>query len=401
MTRKDFIKNLATLGVAAPFLSTLLSACKKEDFFKDFEVNFNGKVLIIGAGAAGLMAGYIFQRQGIDFEIIEASNVFGGRVKKIEDFADFPIDLGAEWIHTDPSILAKLINDSKVDANIEIITYNPQTFSFWKNDKLRKGNIASNFYSEHKFKNSTWYDYFDQYIVPSISDKIVYNTPITEIDYSGNKVVATASDGHSYEADKILITVPLSILKADLIQFRPELPTDKVDVLESIDFPAGLKVFIEFSERFYPDITYMGGILSALTGSNGQKIFYDAAFGKESNRNILGLFTVGEPAEVYAQMTNNEEIISYILDELDEIFDGKASANYQKHVIQHWSKEPHIQGSYSHFQESFRPAIETLAAPIDNKVYFAGEAINQNGNTATVHGAAESAYLVLEKLLKG
>jgi protoporphyrinogen oxidase len=53
------------------------------------------KILIVGAGAAGITAGHALSEKGIDFEILEASSVHGGRVKKDADFADFPIDLGA------------------------------------------------------------------------------------------------------------------------------------------------------------------------------------------------------------------------------------------------------------------------------------------------------------------
>ena len=169
------------------FISTL-SSCKKNDIsYPEFEVNFSGKVTIIGAGAAGLTAGYILNRYNIDFEILEASDKFGGRVKEIEGFADFPIDLGAEWIHTHPSILAKLINDTSVDASIDIINYSPETLYIWDNGKLKKRNFFTNFYGERKFKKTTWYSFFDDYIVPAVYDKIIFNSPVNEINYTNDK----------------------------------------------------------------------------------------------------------------------------------------------------------------------------------------------------------------------
>ncbi len=393
MDRKEFLKNMGIFGLGLPFFSTLLKSCSKEDLFYDeFGVNFNGKITIIGAGAAGLTAGYILQRHNIDFEIIEAAADFGGRVKKTDDFADFPIDLGGEWIHTDPSILTTLINDQTVDASIDIINYNPKTISLWKNNKLKKRNIVSHFYSEHKFKSSTWYDFFDQFIVPSIRDKIILNSPVTSIDYSGDRVEIKTTNDATYTADKVLVTVPIKILQTDMITFQPELPSRKVEAINSIDIPPILKVFIEFSERFYPDIIQLGRLWS-------DDLYYDAAFGKDSSRNILGLFAIGERGERYGPMTSEDDIIKGVLEELDEIFDGKASATYQKHVIQNWTQEPFIQGSYSHFQESANRTIETLVEPVDNRIYFAGEAC-VDGDTSTVHGAGESAYQVVEEMLK-
>lgn len=395
MNRKDFLKNFATLAVATPFMSSLLASCSKKgiDFYPEMDVNFNGKIIIIGAGAAGLIAGHILNRYGIDFQIIEASSVYGGRVKKIDGFADFPIDLGAEWIHTDPSILAKLLNDPTVDANIETIVYNPETISVWKNGKLRKRNFASNFYSEYKFKSTTWYDFFDQFIVPDISDKITYNSPITEIDYSGDKVIVIDNNNNTYEADKVISTTSLTILKDNLIDFQPSLPSDKVAALDQVYFPDGIKVFIEFSERFYPDMTNMGGLISG-----GDTIYYDAAFKKDSNKNILALFSVSDTTSVYTDLESDDAVISKVLGELDEIFDGKASETYIKHVVQNWSKEPYIRGSYSHYEDY--SAVDVLQRPLDNKVYFAGEAFGGDSQS-TVHGAGETAYQVLEEILKG
>lgn len=400
MTRKDFIKNLAAIGIGAPLMASLFTSCDKENmqFYEDLDVNFSGKVLIIGAGAAGLMAGHILQKYNIDFQIIEASSVFGGRVKKVENFADFPIDLGAEWIHTEPSILAKLLNDPSNDMTIETIVYNPQTISIWKKGKLRKRNIISNFYSEYKFKNSTWYDFFDQFIVPDISDKIIYNSPVKEIDYSRSGVLVKNSANETFSADKVIVTVPLTILKNDFISFNPTLPQEKIDALDDVDMPDGIKVFIEFSERFYPDITHIGGLAEYNDDSNGELLYYDAAFNKDSDKNILGLFTVGSLATAYAGLESNEAIINKILTELDEIFDGKASQYYQNHIIQNWSKEPFIQGSYSHYDNY--DAQDILAQPIDNKVYFAGEALSSDSQ-ATVHGAGETAYDVVGTILKG
>lgn len=385
---------MAAIGVASPFIATLLSSCTKKDaFFQDVEINFRGKVLVIGAGAAGLTAGHILQQKNIDFEILEATSIHGGRVKKAADFVDFPIDLGGEWIHTDPAILNTLLNNTQAEANIDIITYHPQAISVWKNGKLKKRNFASNFYKEYKFKSSTWFDFFDEWIVPGIQDRIQYNRPVNDINYEGEKVRVKTSTGEVYEADKVLITVPITILQNGFIHFSPSLPNEKVTAIEQESMPDGLKVFIEFSEKFYPDVVVFDGLLKGAI--NADHLYYDAAFGKESERHVFALFTVGEPAEKYTSLQTEAAILELVMSELDAMFDGKASEHYLQHVIQNWSAEPFIQGSYSYGEAS----VETLSAAVDDKIYFAGEAMNTRGNTATVHGAGESAYLALEKML--
>ncbi len=396
MNKREFLRNFATVGIGTTLMSSLLSSCSKSiEFFQDFDINFNGNVLVIGAGAAGITAGHILHKKGIDFQILEASSIHGGRVKKANNFVDFPIDLGGEWIHTDPSILAKLINDKQSNASIDIINYNPQTISIWKNQKLRKRNFASYFYSEHKFKSTTWYDFFNEYMIPNIQDKITYNSPVTEINYTSKKIIVNTTNDDVYKADKILITVPIKILQNGFINFTPSLPKEKLEAINAEYMPDGIKVFIEFSQKFYPDILMFGNLLEA--ANNSEHTYYDAAFGKETDRNVFALFAVGEMATKYTSMGSDEAIFNKIMEELDTIFEGQASQYYIKHIIQNWSKEPFIQGSYSNGYGS----PEALASPINDQIYFAGEATAPNGNTSTVHGAAESAYAAVEKMLMG
>lgn len=400
MTRIEFIKKLMVMGVGLPSASALLSSCDNSTISDlNFEKNFNGKVLVIGAGAAGLTAAYLLNRSGIDVQVIEAAADFGGRVKKNTELADFPIDLGGEWIHTDPKVLAEILSDPSVDADVEIVTYNPQSiYNYKENGKLKKQNWAKNFYSEYKFKRTTWYGFFEKHIVPSISDKIALNSPVENIDYSNDKVVVTTTNGNSYEADKVIITVPVKILQSDIISFSPALPSDKTEAINNIDMPDGLKAFIEFKERFYPDILLFGNLFAALTQEN--KIYYDAAFRKDSDRHVLGLFSVGDAAKEFTQLKDDQAVVDEILRQLDEIFDGKASKNYVNHVVQNWSKEPYIQGSYSYdYYGSRNRIIETIVEPVNNQLFFAGEALSID-NGSTVHGAALSAYDAVEALLK-
>lgn len=66
-------------------------------------------------------------------------------------------------------------------------------------------------------------------------------------------------------------------------------------------------------------------------------------------------------------------LINYILNELDEIFDEKASLNYIKHISQNWNKEPFINGAYVYDHESWR-TMRKLGKSVHNKVFFAGAA---------------------------
>lgn len=130
MKRRDFIRQSTFVSVAGLLVpSSLISACEKELLFDD--LNYSGHVIIVGAGAAGLYAGFILKSKGISFTILEASNQIGGRMGKLEGFADYPIDTGAQWLHGKNNILGDLIK--KTDTKI---TLDNSELSYWFEDEI-------------------------------------------------------------------------------------------------------------------------------------------------------------------------------------------------------------------------------------------------------------------------
>ena len=57
------------------------------------------RVLVVGAGIAGLSAAYHLEAAGIESTVLEARERIGGRVWTDRDFADIPVEFGAELIH--------------------------------------------------------------------------------------------------------------------------------------------------------------------------------------------------------------------------------------------------------------------------------------------------------------
>lgn len=363
MTRKEFIKMCGILGISLPFTSTLLS-CKKDD-----DIKINGKVLVIGAGVGGLSAGYLLNQKGIDFEILEASSQHGGRIRINTDFADFPIPLGAEWIETNLDIFDKIINDSSVNVNVQTFADAP----------------------DYKFLNSSWFNFFEQYVVPSISNKISYNTIVQSIDYSGDKVIVSTSNGQKI-ADKVIVSVPVQILKDEDISFTPSLPQSKINAINNIKIWEGFKAFFEFSTNFYGD----GQEFTINPASDGEKLYYDATFGQNSTKNILGLFVVGKPAQDYVSRTGND-LKNFILTELDTIFSNQATPNYVNHITQNWNAEPFIKSGYITDYANWQ-VIRELGKSVNNKVYFAGGAYTSGEDWVSVHAAALSAKSVVNEI---
>lgn len=183
------------------------------------------------------------------------------------------------------------------------------------------------------------------------------------------------------------------MLQSDIIKFTPNLPEDKIAAIKDVTVWGGCKAFIEFSESFYPTATAFG----SEPETAGHRLYYDAAYGQNTSKHILGLFAVGQIADPYLER-EGEEKIEYILNELDELFDGNASDKYVNHIFQNWTEKPYINGAYIHYFEDWKN-IRTLGQPIADKVFFAGDGYTDGSDWSSVHAAAEAAINVVQKLV--
>ncbi len=443
MNRLKFIKYSSILSIGGMLIpSAFLSACRKESILDD--TSFTGKVIIIGAGAAGLYAGYILKSKGIDFQILEASDTYGGRLGKVEGFADYPLDLGAQWLHGQNNIIGDLIHQTNTK-----ITLDDSDEKFWFNNQLvntlpkdinalftREENvpdisfkdfaIQEGFGSEYaniveniagdsgaaasrisaywkiteeenwisgdedfKFQE-TYFDFFDKHIVTSIREHISLNTIVNTIDYSKDKIEITDSNNLKYTADKVIIAVPITILKSSDITFTPALATSKTTAFSKIGMDAGMKVFLKFSTNFYDENIIGGSICAA---------YADEKIGKTGNSNVLLAFIMGDQAAHLTSLGSDSAITNALLQELDEMYDGQATASFISSYVQNWTTKPFIRGAYSYSTVGMGDARIIAAESIDKKIYFAGEAMNLNGHHQTVFGAAETGYREVMNLL--
>jgi monoamine oxidase len=88
----------------------------------------NADILIIGAGAAGLMAARELAGKGKKVIVLEAQDRIGGRIHTVyENEALKPIELGAEFVHGDLDVTLGLLNEAD-------IKYNPASVSMWRYD---------------------------------------------------------------------------------------------------------------------------------------------------------------------------------------------------------------------------------------------------------------------------
>lgn len=371
------------------------------------------RVIVVGAGAAGLYAGYKLVGLGCEnVTILEASSVWGGRVRGLDDFADFPIDAGGEWIHTNPAqIFDELLLFDEVDPaeqGFTTVAYTPSTMSTTVLGFLTLVRpllptifqiVYSLFvgYTDSKFKTGSWYKFVETYFFSKVSDAIVYDAVVNQVSYDDSTgVVVRTTDGQEYAGDRVVMAVPLSVLQDGDVEFVPSLPGGTQESIRSGDWAQGMKMFVEFSTKFYSDFHLPNSLVWTSLSWLGEEIYYDAAWEKNSTKNVLGILMVGKLAEDVVRKPT-EEILEDVLGRLDRMFSGQASSSYVKHFVMNWSDEPYVRGAYSYY------GLENneVKTPVVNRIFFAGEYIAPSCDSlSTIHGAALSGSAAIDKLLE-
>lgn len=378
MTRKEFIRLSTILGIGLHGGVSMYSLGSNSKLNKSlkFQNPNDSDVLIIGAGAAGMSAAYRLHQEGVNYRIIEACDCIGGRMKVDQSFADFPVNFGSEWFSdygSSDNELELIVNDPNVEVNVELF------------DDFAEGE------DDRKFFKYSWFNFFEDYIYPTIKNNITYYQAVNAINYSGDRVSVSTTNGAIYSANKLIVTVPISVLKNRDIVFTPELPQQKQNSIDNIDYWGGFRAYFKFSNKFFDD--YYNEIVPQ------QKIFYDATFGQESSDNILGFFVVGEYVDKYNKL-DGDELKNEILREIEEIpaFNNKAIASFMDYVYYKWDENPYARGAYVSGNEGAN-AFRDLEDNVANKIFFAGDSYTNGDNWGYVHVAAQRARAVVEDII--
>ena len=413
-------------------------------------------VLVIGAGAAGLNAARFLHKAGVRVEVLEATSRKGGRVHALKGFADFPIELGAEEIHGEDSLVYKWAMEEKIpvlrhEGNNDLLHLGNrflwcdealqdkvagQTLSLLKNlypyhgadvtveEYLKQNHFpteARHFLDSRLgvefgttlnhlslagilqegldwLKRETNFtlsqDYFsimERRFAP-LESMIHYSKPVLSIDYR-QKPVRVLTQGHeTFEADAVIVTTPLAVLKEEGIDFFPKLPKEKKEVIHRIGMSPGMKIIFKFSKPFWPERLYF------LHTEGLFPQYWVTSKGKNSQNFILTAFLGGDRA-AYCN-TLPDYGVSRALQGLDTIFGNRvATRSLVDTYVANWGRDPFYRGLYTFPTCNTNGLREKLAEPLEDKVYFAGEAVHTAGACGTVHGALETGEKAAQAIL--
>ncbi len=206
------------------------------------------------------------------------------------------------------------------------------------------------------------------------------NEMVTQISHDAASVTVIAGD-KSYTADRAIITLPLGVLKQNVVSFDPPLPVEKQAVIEQLGVGVLNKVYFRFEEAFWQKRPEW---FSRLADNRGEWSEWFNLY-PYIKKPILLAFNAADFG-THLEGWSDEKIVAEGMAVLRSMF-GEESPDPQSVQITRWIADPFAGGSYS-FPQVGAPADarSILAEPIGDRLFFAGEATSSN-YPATVHGA--------------
>lgn len=189
-----------------------------------------------------------------------------------------------------------------------------------------------------------------------------------------------AGDPEIYEADRVLVTLPLGVLKAGSVVFDPPLPARKREAIARLGMGVLNMVFLRFPERFWPEEARYLGYLSRTKGEFPEMVCWNHVSGVPA----LKAYTGGAYARSLEELSA-EQVAGRMMNVLRTMF-GRVPEPVGV-LRSRWGLDHFTRGSYSHIPVGASPDdYDALAEPVGSRIFFAGEATNRR-YPATVHGA--------------
>ena len=396
------------------------------------------KIVIVGAGAAGLTAAKELQRLEQDFLLLEASHRIGGRAYTEVLAPNIPFDLGAHWI-MEPSKnpLMRLAEHDQLrldkdgkhytagryfeDGEWLPIDSDRELGAYWDNQfeamaQAIKGHRDTSVFDAID-NDDRWAAYFHALYAKditrdvdqaSVKDALAFvheeddlavasglgtlmirysegvpvmlNSAVLSVDYSGSRLKLDTANGRIH-ADKVILTVSNGVLSAHGIKFKPPLPDWKCEAIEGLPLGSHTRVALMFDK---PVLRELPAYFTVNTSDDGPIHFRNQPFGHDYAEIVTG----GRIAE-WMEKSGQRATVEFVLTKLRDVLGSKAVPYPTQHIVSAWNEDEWVKGAYSCAKPGAADQRSILAQPIDGRIYFAGEATSSKAY-ASVHGACIS-----------
>lgn len=221
------------------------------------------------------------------------------------------------------------------------------------------------------------------------------NAPVRALDRSGKGVRVTLADGSIVVADKVILTVPLGVLKAGGIAFTPALPPDHDAAIAKLGMGLLNKHWLRFDAVRWPaEADWLEYVAPAEPGRWGQWV----SLARTTGAPVLLTFSGADPARAIEALPDRA-IVAEAMVAARAMF-GNSLPDPQAAQVTRWQADPWSCGAYSFSQVGSRPGNRRqLAQPIEDRLFLAGEAVSAE-YPGTVHGALLSGQAAAARILE-
>jgi monoamine oxidase len=377
LTRREFIRQSMLLAAGMALVS-----CEDDQVETGHEspgalsgTQPSKRVIIVGAGISGLVAGYELSRAGHDVTILEARNRVGGRVFTLRTpfsdghFADagaarIPPDhdmtigyadhfgLTLDPFYPESSYYVNLSNDERTLISASDYLNNPP----WEGFPVNRKDFI-------KIRGGT--DKLPQAFADTLTDLIHLATPVETIEQNADGIIVGVSDGTEYSADRALCTVPLPVLNR--IQFSPQLSDAKVEASSGgYNYLQITRVFMQFSNRFWESEG-----LNGWGNTDWPEEIWQPTWDREGPKGVLLSNLFFDRADEIDQLSEADRI-EHVLNRWESVFPG-----VQDHVeggtSLSWAQQEWSGGAVAYPAPEQDEALAGYIGAAEGRIHFAGE----------------------------
>jgi monoamine oxidase len=434
-------------------------------------------VIVIGAGAAGLVASAELAAEGLSVIILEARDRVGGRIYTLKDLGQqFPIELGAEFIHGRPREIMDALRQNKIpvsevdgdnwcfqDARLASCDYFSEVDEILQrmNDDgpdesfasflrrccpdapaevkkhalsyvagfnaadpaqvsvrwlVRQMRAEEKIEGDRAFRARGGYQAFLELLqqrVAKVGVSIRTNTVVRRVAWGPGKTSIDAVCGEravSLHASRVLVTVPLGVLQAQpgepgAIEFSPALPKEKLDSLAGMEMGKVLRVVLHFRERFWDRLHPHGNTKKKLDRMSflfSQDEWFPTWWTAMPDQ--FPIITGWAPWQCAERLESDDLPVGtralQTLGNLLGVGITEMDCLLESAYFHNWQADPFSRGAYSYVKAGAVDAPQALGRPVEDTLFFAGEAADVTGNNGTVHGAIASARRAVAEITK-
>lgn len=404
-------------------------------------------VIVVGAGLAGLTVAKELEKAKRSFLVLEAQNRIGGRTKVDTSFS-VPIDLGACWLHgidknplvplvkkmgfhlvktdllgaiyrgdrkatkkevevcqktaSDLAVAMEKVNESKKDKPIsDLLPSNAPCRDLVASNigPLENGAEIEDVSSISAGLFDTGDDDFVREGLGSFVKAfgkdipVRLNSVVKNIEYDSLGVTVELSSGERFYGKRVVVTVSTGVLQSGTLSFMPPLPSWKTEAIKKL--PMGLlnKVIMQFKRDIFKDTPKNSWVLWDGPGDDNIAFII-----RPFNAPIAIAFYGGNQARILEK--NDEKALAHAKYALSEMYGDAVDKELTRDVITHWNHDPWTRGSYTYATVGGANAYLELLKPVNDRVFFAGEACAVPEFNASLHGAYTSALKTSSYLLE-